>query len=90
MDNLGGRGVALHPVCNPTSIEKRGEGDLLLHYTDAAGAALSLPCSMVMLATGARAAREGRGVWEGFRGAGGRKGAGAVGGRAFRRSPTDG
>ncbi|GIM01826.1 hypothetical protein Vretimale_6606 [Volvox reticuliferus] len=51
-ENLVRRGIAVHPRCKPTRIEKPGEGQLVLHYVDAEGAEVQLPVAMVLMATG--------------------------------------
>ncbi|KAG2500152.1 hypothetical protein HYH03_001734 [Edaphochlamys debaryana] len=61
-DNLVKRGIHVHAKCKPTKIEKRGENDLLLHYTDAAGAPVTLECGLVMMATGRKPRVEGLGL----------------------------
>lgn len=53
MDNLSGRGINLHPLCNPSRIVKRGEEQYTVHYKDGEGAELSIDCGLVMFATGA-------------------------------------
>ncbi|KAG2438516.1 hypothetical protein HXX76_005067 [Chlamydomonas incerta] len=61
-ENLTRRGINLLPGCKPTKLEKHGEADLTLHYTDAAGAAQALKCGLVMMATGRKPRVEGIGL----------------------------
>eukprot|EP00983_Pelagomonas_calceolata_P079539 1154736-Pelagomonas_calceolata.AAC.2 len=42
----------LHPGCNPTKIDKQGDGSYVLHFKDASGTEASMACSLVMMATG--------------------------------------
>ena len=73
----------LLPCSSPppaSRLEKHGEGDLTLHYTDGTGAAQSLKCGLVMMATGRKPRVDGIGlevrVWGG--GGGGWGGGGGV------------
>lgn len=61
-ENLQLRGVHVHPECNPTRIEKEGEGRYVLHYRDGGGQEQSLRCGKVMMATGRRANTRGIGL----------------------------
>eukprot|EP00798_Chlamydomonas_sp_ICE-L_P010161 gene10161-8065_t len=50
-ENLEKRGTQIMPGCNPTKIEKKGDG-FTLHYKNAAGEELSMDVGLVMMATG--------------------------------------
>ncbi|EFJ53152.1 hypothetical protein VOLCADRAFT_78818 [Volvox carteri f. nagariensis] len=61
--NLVARGVHVHPGCQPTRIEKKGEHQLVLHYRDSRGAGeQQLEVAMVMMATGRKPRVEGLGL----------------------------
>lgn len=61
-ENLELRGIHVHSECNPTSIEKEGEGRYVLHYRDGSGQEHTLRCGKVMMATGRRANTRGIGL----------------------------
>jgi glutathione reductase (NADPH) len=51
-ENLSKRGVTLYPECNPTGIEKQGDGSFVLKYQDTQRNVGGIPCGQVMMATG--------------------------------------
>ena len=59
-----------HPTCPPPPhlhrIVKLGEHSYTLHYTDKAGVALTMNCSLIMMATGRKAKTGGLGLEVGW------------------------
>ncbi|KAL6746806.1 glutathione reductase [Haematococcus lacustris] len=54
-ENLGKRGIQLHPGCNPTRIEQQPDGSKLLFYKDSTGQEQSMTAELIMMATGRKA-----------------------------------
>mmetsp|Transcript_14348 Transcript_14348/g.25057 ORF Transcript_14348/g.25057 Transcript_14348/m.25057 type:complete len:493 (+) Transcript_14348:3-1481(+) len=62
-ENLGKRGVQLHPGCNPTRVEKLADGSSTLYYKEGKeGLEKSMSVGLVMMATGRKPRIEGLGL----------------------------
>jgi len=63
-ENLAGRGIMLHPGCNPVKIVKKDDGNLDFTLKNAEGAETTINTEFVMFATGRKARTQNIGLKE--------------------------